>query len=101
MFFHREPGREKTSRGHPQVSPGSFPVPACGPRRDRPRFTYFGFCLWIAECWTNQFLSILGMLDFHAPATLSAMTQRCWYNLTARPASQNHRALDRRVFWAS
>ena len=57
MFFHREPGREKTSHGHPQVSPGSFPVPACGPRRDRPRFIYFGFCLWIAECWTNQFLS--------------------------------------------
>ena len=22
--------------GHPQVSPGSFPVSACGPRRDRP-----------------------------------------------------------------
>ena len=59
---------------------------------------YFGFCLWIAEFLTNQFLSILDMLDFHAPAILSAMTRPCWYNFTPRPASQNNGALDRRVF---
>ena len=49
----------------------------------------------------DSVLGLPGTLDFQAPGILSAMTQRCWYNLTPRPASQNNRALDRRVFLAS
>ena len=49
----------------------------------------------------NSVLGLPGILDFHAPGILSAMTQRSWYNLTPRRASQNNRALDKRVFWAS
>ena len=47
----------------------------------------------------DSVLGLPGTLDFQAPGILSAMTQRRWHNLTPRPASQNDRALDRRVFF--
>ena len=47
----------------------------------------------------DSVLGLPGTLDFHAPGILSALTQRCWHNLTPRSASLKNRALDRRVFF--